>query len=92
MPEARLHLAVVPGAAVNAVVRGDDGTYRVRVSAPAREGKANRELVRYLACVLGLPRTAVTVERGEGSRHKVVAVFGLDAAEALRRLEAATAG
>jgi uncharacterized protein len=92
VPEARLHLSVVPGAGANSIFPGEDGTFRVRVAAPAREGKANRELVRYLAGVLGVPRSAVAVARGEGSRHKVVAVTGLDAEQARRRLEAATAG
>jgi uncharacterized protein (TIGR00251 family) len=91
VPEATLHLTVVPGAAVTRVIRADDGSLRVRVAAPAREGKANRELVRYLADVLGVPKSAVSVLRGEGSRHKVVVIAGMESAEALHRLTA-TAG
>jgi uncharacterized protein (TIGR00251 family) len=90
--ETRLHLLVVPGAAANSLGRAADGSLRVRVAAPAREGKANRELVRYLADLLGLPKTAVRVDRGEGARHKVIVVSGLDPDAVRQRLEAAGAG
>jgi uncharacterized protein (TIGR00251 family) len=74
------------------VSRESDGSYRVRVAAPAREGKANRELIRYLSRVLGVPGSAVSLLRGEASRHKVVAVAGLDPEETTRRLDAAAGG
>jgi uncharacterized protein (TIGR00251 family) len=74
------------------VTLGQDGNLRVRVAAPATEGKANRELLRYLAQVLGVPRTAVVLQRGEGSRYKVVTVAGLDTEAALARLGAQAEG
>jgi uncharacterized protein YggU (UPF0235/DUF167 family) len=48
--------------------------------------------VRYLADLLGLPKTAVRVDRGEGARHKVIVVSGLDPDAVRQRLEAAGAG
>lgn len=83
---------VVPGAPANTVSRGDDETYRVRVAAPARDGKANRELIRYLAEVLDVPKSALSLMRGEASRRKVVVVSSLDSAETARRLDAAASG
>jgi len=67
-------------------VRTPEGDLRVRVAAPPVEGKANRELLTFLARRLGVPPSHVSLLRGAGSRHKVVEVEGLTTEEALRRL------
>ncbi len=46
----------------------------VAVAAPPVDGAANTEIVAYLAGVLGLPKRAVRIARGDGSRHKMVEV------------------
>jgi hypothetical protein len=42
------------------------------------DGAANEALVELLADVLGLPKRAVSILRGGSSRHKLVAVDGID--------------
>lgn len=44
----------------------------VKLQAPPVDGKANAELIRFLARALDCPRSAVALLRGEGSRQKVV--------------------
>lgn len=51
---------------------------RIRLRARPVEGEANAALVRYVAEVLGLPRSAVTLARGDRSRLKRLSVEGLD--------------
>jgi hypothetical protein len=63
-----------------------DGRLRVRVAAPALEGRANRELCRFIAEELGVPRSQVRVTGGETSRRKTVLVTGVDVVEVRRRL------
>ena len=64
-----------------------DGRLRVKVAAPPIEGRANDALAEFVAASLHLPRRAVRIERGAGSRDKVVAV-DLPADELARRLAA----
>jgi uncharacterized protein (TIGR00251 family) len=59
---------------------------KIRVAAPPVDGEANAELVRFLARQLGVPRSAVTIVSGSGSRSKVAAVEGIGAGEAATRL------
>ena len=59
-----------------------DGALRVRLAAPPIEGRANTELVAWLADELGVPKRAVTVALGASSRRKRVDVE-VDAATAL---------
>jgi uncharacterized protein (TIGR00251 family) len=46
----------------------------IRVTAPPDGGKANKAVVKVLAQALGVPKSSVTVLRGETSRHKQVEV------------------
>lgn len=44
----------------------------VRLAAPPADGKANKELVRFLAEAFGLPKSEVTLLRGTSSRQKII--------------------
>ena len=57
-------------------VRGD--ALRIRVAAPPVDGAANRELIRFLARRLRLPRSAVEVRGGLRGRNKSVWIRDLD--------------
>jgi uncharacterized protein (TIGR00251 family) len=47
---------------------------RVRIAAPPVEGKANTALREFLAKALGLPKSAVTLDKGDSSRFKTFLV------------------
>ena len=47
---------------------------KVRLAAPPVDGKANAELLRFLADAFGVPLRNVVLVRGETSRQKVVRV------------------
>lgn len=63
-----------------------DGVWRVKVAAPPVEGKANRELIAFLAQKLGLGKGNLTIIKGHASRNKVIAIDGLSQEEVTRRL------
>jgi len=46
----------------------------IKLAAPPLEGRANTELLRFLADALDCPKGAVTLLRGESSRVKVVEI------------------
>jgi uncharacterized protein YggU (UPF0235/DUF167 family) len=59
----------------------------VRLAAPAAEGRANAELVRFLAEELRVPRGAVTLGAGgRWSRRKLVRLTGVTLDDARSRL------
>ena len=73
-----LMLHVQPGAKRTEVVgiHGDGAAARlkIRLGAPPVEGKANAELLRFLAAAFGVAQRAVLLLRGEASRQKTVQV------------------
>ena len=90
--ECDLRVLVLTNARADTVAGEQEGVWRVRVRAPAVEGKANAALLEFLAAVLGVRRRDVTIESGERARHKVVRVRGLDAEETAARLARAGQG
>ena len=44
----------------------------LKIGARALEGEANAELLRFLAHVLGVRKSALSLDRGERARHKAV--------------------
>ena len=81
-----LELKVIPNAPRNEIAGWLGTALKVKVHAPALEGRANDELLEFLAEALGLPRRNVTLLRGDKSRQKVVRITGLDAGVVRARL------
>jgi hypothetical protein len=77
-----------PGAKICAIALEDE-VVNVSIDAPAREGEANAGIVEYMAAVLGVKRSAVSLAAGGKSREKVIAVEGITVAAAQTKLEAA---
>lgn len=72
-----LQVRATPGAKRSEVVGVVDDRLRVRVGAPAVDGKANAELVRTIAAWCGVRRSAVRIVRGEHAREKTLRVAGV---------------
>ena len=68
------------------------GSLRLRVTAPALEGRANDAVRALLAGELRVPRSSIKIVSGERSPQKVVEVAGVDAATVLTRLRLGPAG
>jgi uncharacterized protein YggU (UPF0235/DUF167 family) len=59
---------------------------KVWVTASPTDGQANLAVCELLAKKLGLPKSAVSIVRGESARDKQVIAQGLSESEALLRL------
>lgn len=51
-----------------------DGALRVRLAAPPVDGKANEQLLTWLASELDLPRRSIRLLRGESARRKTIEI------------------
>jgi uncharacterized protein (TIGR00251 family) len=75
----KLHVKATPNARTSEVVGWeDDRTHgrilRIRIAAAAVDGKANTALRAFLAGWLGIPKSQVTLEKGEASRIKTFSI------------------
>jgi hypothetical protein len=73
---------VVPGASRDEVAGRHGSAVKIRLRAPAVDGRANDALLDFLAARLGLPRRDITLLRGEKSRQKTIRIEGHSTAAA----------
>jgi uncharacterized protein len=85
----RLEFSVVPGATRPGLVGGHGAAWKLKVAAPAAAGRANQAVIRLLADAVDLPRRAVSIVAGHGSREKIVSFEGISADELDARLSSA---
>ena len=81
-----LRVHVVPNAKMDSVVGVHGGAIKIKLRAPAVDGKANAALIRFLAEQLKLSRDAIVLKRGQKSRGKTIQIHGLSEEDVCRRL------
>jgi hypothetical protein len=72
----RLRVRVTPNARKNTVVSWTEDEIRLKIKAPAVEGKANAALLEYLSELTGVARAKIQLKAGGKSRIKLVEIDG----------------
>lgn len=73
--EVYLRIKVLPGAGKSAFLDTmADGTIKIAVAAAPEKGKANQELIKFLATEMGVRRYQIEILSGAGDRTKLVKV------------------
>jgi uncharacterized protein len=83
---ATFQVKVRPRAKKNAITGEVGDAMKLALTAPPLEGRANQACIEFLAEVLNVPRSSVTIAAGQSSRNKVIRVRGLSAAQVEARL------
>jgi len=78
--EIKLEVRLTPRAGRDQIGGRREGVLQVRVKAPPVDGKANEALRKLIAKRAGVPKSQVTIVRGERSRRKLIAIEGADSA------------
>lgn len=69
-----LKIAATPNSKKLKVVKISESEYKVRVDAPAIEGKANRRLIEIMSEYFKVPKSSVKILKGLKSKNKVVEI------------------
>src|ERR1044072_1305013 len=77
MASCTLAIKAFPNAPRSEVVGWLGEVLKLKISAPAVQGRANDALCDFLAHSLGLHRRAVSIQRGDTTRQKLVRIDGL---------------
>ena len=70
----KICLKVKPGARKNQVIKKEDGSFAVSVTAPPKKGKANKAVIRLLADYFGIAKSKIRVISGATSKNKIAEV------------------
>jgi uncharacterized protein len=83
---ATLRFHIVPNARADKIMGEHGSAIRVKLRAPAREGKANAALRSFLAEELKISESQITLEHGQKSRDKLIRIDGLSDDDVRRQL------
>ena len=72
-----LHLRIQPNASRSEIAGLHGQRLKIRLQSPPQDGKANRELIRFLSKTLGIKKSSIDLIRGQTSRDKTVRITGL---------------
>ncbi len=87
---ATFSVKVHPRAKKNAIAGEFGDALKLALTAPPVDGAANAACIKFLAEVLDVPRSSVTIAAGETSRQKLIRIQGLTATQVEQRLRAQT--
>ena len=82
-----LHLHVQPKGSTTKIAGLYDQRLKIVVSSPPARGKANKEVVRFLATVFGVAKKDVVIKAGLQSRKKKVLISSVAAADIRKIVE-----
>ncbi len=76
--EIRFSAKVIPNATKN-LICSEAGLIKIKIKAPAVDGKANSELIRFLAKQFNVQSRNIEILSGLRSRMKLIRIFDLNA-------------
>src|SRR5436190_24034018 len=86
-PGAILPVRVIPRSSRDELVGWREGALVIRLAAPPVEGAANRACRKFLARLLDVPPSSISLESGEKSRDKRFRVAGLTSEAARAKID-----
>jgi len=81
-PGVTLSIRIQPRASKNEAVRQENGSLKIRLTAPPVDGAANEALVKFLAHAFSITRSQVEIVSGHTSRDKIVRINGVSSTDA----------
>lgn len=70
----RISVKIIPNAKKEEIIKEGANYFKVKVRAPAIEGKANEALIEALANYFDISKNSIKIARGEFARNKIVEI------------------
>ncbi len=82
-----IRVKLLPKSSKNQVVGREGDHFKVKVTAPPIEGRANKALIDLLAKKLGVSKSHIEIISGKSSRLKSVRIDGLSQEDIIKEME-----
>jgi len=77
---------IQPRSSRNAVVGVHGDAVKIALTAPPVDGKANKELLKFLAKYFKLPKSSIQIIAGDSSRSKTILIVDVDKDTIIKKL------
>ena len=64
----------------------EDGTIKIRLTAPPVDGKANKNLIEYLAEVLNISESQIEIVAGQTNKKKLLSIIGMNVVDVNQKI------
>ena len=81
-----IRVKVLPRYSKTEIAGKADGVYRIKLTAPPVDGKANKALINFLAKKTGLPKRNFQIVSGEHSRNKIIRIHRVTSEDVMKSL------
>ncbi|NGX44741.1 MAG: hypothetical protein K1060chlam3_00916 [Candidatus Anoxychlamydiales bacterium] len=72
-----LKVKIIPKSKVNQIIGFEEDTLKIRIKASPEKGKANKELIRFIAKSLSIAQSRISIISGHTSRLKKLQIEGI---------------
>ena len=72
MAEKIYKVKIIPNSKINKIIEQTETFLKLKLTAPAKEGKANRALLDFLSEYFKIPKSQIKIIQGEKSREKKI--------------------
>ena len=86
--ETVIKVKVIPRSSRTEILGKENDIYRMKLTDPPVQGKANKAAIELLAEKLGVPKREIEIVSGKTGRLKTIRIRGLKAGEVAQALEA----
>lgn len=80
------NVRIIPRSSRNEIAGREGSVYRIKVTSPPVDGKANKALIALLSKLLKTPKKNIEIVSGEKSRNKRIRVYDISLKEVSRLL------
>lgn len=67
-------IKIIPSSSKNEIVEQNGDFLKIKIKAPAEKGKANRELIKFLAKEFKIKKNQIEIVKGEKSKQKIIRI------------------
>ena len=86
--QSHIKVKVLPKSSRNQIIGREGDLFKVKLTSPPVEGKANKALIELLAKRLGIAKKRIEIISGKCSRLKTVRIYGLSLEDVSSLLQA----
>ncbi|NGX41112.1 MAG: hypothetical protein KR126chlam4_00948 [Candidatus Anoxychlamydiales bacterium] len=72
-----IKVKIIPKSKVNQIISFEEDTLKIRIKASPEKGKANKELIRFIAKSLSIAQNRISIVSGHTSRLKKLQIGGI---------------
>jgi len=83
----RVTIRATPGSSRSEISGADDNWLKVRLKAAPVDGKANKELINFIAKLAKVPKSSVDICSGKNSRLKRIEIRGIQIQDFINRMK-----